>query len=287
MSPASLPRWLNKIHTGDCLKKLRQLPDESVDLVVTSPPYNIKNSTGNGLKCGNGGKWPNAGLINGYDSHDDCMPRAEYVRWQQECLIELLRVVKPTGAIFYNHKRRVQNGLNEDPWEIVGHTDIPVRQIIIWKRNGGINFNPGYFLPTYEVLYLIAKPKFRLAPKANTMGDVWEISQSAERNEHPAPFPTELARRCLGATNGGVVLDPFIGSGTTAVAAIGEGWDYIGIDKSAKYCRMARERIKKTKREMLWSSKCGMPLSSKKSGKLSRTASTMRARVPEQGALAR
>ena len=55
-----LSPWLNKIHHGDCLRVLAKMPSESVDLAVTSPPYNIKNSTGNGLKNGNGGKWPRA-----------------------------------------------------------------------------------------------------------------------------------------------------------------------------------------------------------------------------------
>ena len=60
----------------------------SIDLIVTSPPYNIKNSTGNGLKNGSGGKWPQAGLIKGYAAHDDAMPHDEYVSWQRRCLDE-------------------------------------------------------------------------------------------------------------------------------------------------------------------------------------------------------
>lgn len=55
-----LEQYLNKIINGDCLEVLRQLPDNSIDLVVTSPPYNLKNSTGNGMKDGRGGKWANA-----------------------------------------------------------------------------------------------------------------------------------------------------------------------------------------------------------------------------------
>ncbi|KXU35721.1 hypothetical protein AXE65_05965 [Ventosimonas gracilis] len=55
--------WLNPIHQGDCLQIMQSLPENSIDLVMTSPPYNIKNSTGNGLKCGKGGKWANAALI--------------------------------------------------------------------------------------------------------------------------------------------------------------------------------------------------------------------------------
>jgi len=61
---------------------MRKLPDKCVDLVVTSPPYNLKNSTGNGMKDGRGGKWSNAALIKGYATYDDNMPYDEYCKWQ-------------------------------------------------------------------------------------------------------------------------------------------------------------------------------------------------------------
>ena len=73
-----LEDYLNKIICCDCLEGMRQLPDACVDLVVTSPPYNLKNSTGNGMKDGRGGKWSNAALINGYANYDDNMPYEEY-----------------------------------------------------------------------------------------------------------------------------------------------------------------------------------------------------------------
>ena len=157
------------------------------------------------------------------------MPHDKYVEWQRECLAGMLRVLRPDGAIFYNHKWRVQNGLLQDRQDIVD--GFPVRQIIIWQRAGGINFNPGYFLPNYEVIYLIAKPEFRLAPKANAYGSVWSIKQE-HNNPHPAPFPIELAARCIRSVGAGIVLDPFIGSGTTAIAAEMAGVPWLGIEKS-------------------------------------------------------
>ena len=232
-----------KLIQGDCLEVMKALPDNSVDVVVTSPPYNIKNSTGNGLKNGSGGKWPQAALLNGYNGHSDDMPHAEYVAWQRKCLEAMMRVLSLDGAIFYNHKWRVQNGLLQDRSDIVA--GFPVRQIIIWKRAGGINFNAGYFLPTYEVIYLIAKPEFKLAPKANAQGDVWEIPR-ARNNTHPAPFPIELAQRCIAATNEGVVLDPFMGSGTTGVACVQTGRHFIGIEKDPIYFKIATRRIEDT-----------------------------------------
>jgi len=231
----------NKIICGDSLSVMRQMPDESVDLVVTSPPYNLHirktfNNTENWK-----GKWNKSKLQSiGYDSHDDYMPEDKYCDWQHSILLELLRLIKEDGAIFYNHKWRVQNGLFQQRPEIVA--GLPVRQIIIWQKAGGINFNAGYFLPTYEVIYLITKPKFVLPPKVNSFGDVWTIPQR-KGSWHPAPFPLELAERCVRSTIGNVILDPFVGSGTVAMACIKHNKTYIGIDISDSYCNKARKDI--------------------------------------------
>lgn len=230
----------NKIICGDCLEIMKEIPDAAVDLVVTSPPYNLKNSTGNGMKNGRGGKWANAALQKGYSHYNDNMPHDEYVKWQRECLNEMMRLIPENGAIFYNHKWRVQGGLLQDRQDIV--SGFPVRQIIIWKRAGGLNFNPGYFLPTYEVIYLITKPKFRLVPKANAQTDIWEVPQEM-KNGHPAPFPVALIDRIVSSTEAQIVLDPFMGSGTTAISALNFKRDFIGIDISPEYCKKAEKRI--------------------------------------------
>jgi site-specific DNA-methyltransferase (adenine-specific) len=232
--------FIDRFVCGDSLETMRQIPDESVGLVVTSPPYNLKNSTGNGMKDGRGGKWKNARLLNGYAAHHDNMPHDEYAAWQRACLAEMFRVLKKDGAIFYNHKWRVQGGLLQDRQDIV--SGFPVRQIIIWRRKGGINFNPGYFLPTYEVIYLIAKPEFKLVSKANAYGDIWEFTQDMS-NPHPAPFPQELIERIISSVKAKVILDPFMGSGTTAVAAKKLKRHYIGIDAALEYCKMAEKRL--------------------------------------------
>jgi len=233
---------LNKVHCGDCLTLMDRMTDGCVDLAITSPPYNLRNSTGNGMKAPSFGcMWETPKLIDGYESGDDAMPYEEYVMWQRKCLTSMMRVLSDRGAIFYNHKWRVQDGLLQDRSEIV--KGFPVRQIIIWHRNGGLNFNDGYFLPTYEVVYLICKPNFKLASGANAVGDVWRISQETD-NEHPAPFPLELAKRCIESTRAELVLDPFMGSGTTAIAAELCGRNWIGMEISQDYCKMAGDRIR-------------------------------------------
>lgn len=81
-----IDNYINKIICGDSLETMKKMPSNSIDLVVTSPPYNLKNSTGNGMKDGRGGKWAGAALVNGYSHHDDNMPHDKYVKWQRDCL---------------------------------------------------------------------------------------------------------------------------------------------------------------------------------------------------------
>lgn len=233
-------RFRDKFICGDSLAVMRQMPDSCLDLVVTSPPYNLKNSTGNGMKDGRGGKWANAVLINGYSHHSDNMPHAEYSTWQRDCLTEMFRLIKDDGAIFYNHKWRVQAGLLQDRHDIV--SGFPVRQIIIWRRKGGINFNKGYFLPTYEVIYMICKKDFKLAKGANSYGDIWEFTQEM-KNSHPAPFPIALIERVISSTNAKLILDPFMGSGTTAIAAKNLDRNFVGIEISPEYIELSEVRL--------------------------------------------
>lgn len=234
---------LNDIIVGDALRALKTIPNESIELVVTSPPYNIRNTTGGGFKRkGGASKWKNAALIDGYSDHSDDLPHEEYVENQRAVLTELFRIIPDNGAIFYNHKWRVQNGLMQDRRDII--EGFPLRQIIIWQRAGGINFNDSYFLPTYEVIYMICKPDFMLAPKGNLHGDVWKITQDND-NDHPAPFPVEIPDRIIAATTAKTVLDPYMGSGTTGVAAVRNNRDFLGIEISADYAAKAMQRIDK------------------------------------------
>ena len=225
------------------MEELSKLGEGTFRGVVTSPPYNMRRKGMRPTPRRNPtakGKWKNAALRDGYCTHDDAMPHADYVAWQRQVLAECMRVIHEDGAVFYNHKWRIQKGLLQDRADIMD--GFPVRQIIIWKRSGGFNFNPGYFVPTYEVIYLIAKPGFKMPNSVLGMGDVWCIQQE-RGNRHPAPYPVELALRCIRGLGSGPVLDPFMGSGTTAVAANMLGVEWMGIERSAEYVKMAQARL--------------------------------------------
>ena len=238
--------WRNRVHQGDALELMGQLPDECVGLVVTSPPYNLLNSTGGGMRGQSSGDWTSARieqLSRGYPEHSDDMPRDEYIVWQRLCIDQMLRLLTQDGAIFYVHRPRMQNGLEESPRDILD--GYHVRQAIIWDKDGGPNHSPYAFTPGHEVIYLIVKdpsPDGYRRREGIDYSTVWRVPRDKDTS-HPAPFPVEIARRCISASNAAVVLDPFVGSGSTAVAAVIEGRDYIGIDLHAGYCQSSRKRL--------------------------------------------
>lgn len=234
--------WLDTIIQGDALEVMSRMPKDLVQVALTSPPYNLRNSTGNGMKAAKAsGKWLSAKLQLGYSNHGDDMPDDQYIAWQRQIIATILELLPQDGALFYNHKRRIQANSLQDRDEIV--RGFPVRQIIVWDRMGGMNHNPGYFVPSHELLYLIAKPKFTLSDQGRKHPDVWRIHPD-RNNPHPAPFPLELARRAIASTDAQVILDPFMGSGTTGLAAVSLQRHFVGIDISSEYCQMAAARIK-------------------------------------------
>lgn len=213
--PALMEPWLGKLHNGDAVETMQRMPPSSVDLIVTAPPRNRLREPGE---------------------------RAEdaYVAWQRECLDAMMRVLRPDGAIFYVQRRRVVDGVLRDRSEVV--RGFPVRQVIVWDGGEPHHIDGSFFVTTYKIVYMIAKAGFRLAKGQDLLGDVWRIPPD-QPDGPPAPFPLELAQRCIRSTNARVVLDPFVGSGTTVLAAIGAEREWVGIDSSAASCEVARKRI--------------------------------------------
>jgi DNA modification methylase len=237
------------LYHGDCLDVLPSLTD--VDAVITSPPYNLGGAPwphlGNwkqGDAAGGRSKWRNGSDAGGgitYAEHGDAMPWSEYVAWQHDVLRACWDTLTDRGAIFYNHKPRVIGGQLWLPLEL--NPELPLRQVVIWARAGGINFTPVAYVPTHEWVMIFAKPAFRLRSKgASGVGDVWRITQDGD-NPHPASFPVGLPAQIIETTMPRLVLDPFAGSGTTLRAAKDAGVRAIGVERSEAYCEMAAKRL--------------------------------------------
>ena len=229
------------IYLGDCLDVLPAL--SPVEIVFTSPPYNLGTGPGGRTGKKNNTKWERAyhpgGVGYGYADHDDAMPLEDYELWQRSVLSALWE--HTTGAIFYNHKPR--------PWQteiwlpLRLNPGLPLRQIIVWARSGGINFNVAHYVPMYEWILLFAREGWKLRDQpASGVGDLWSVPQET-RTEHPAPFPVGLPARAIETTGARSILDPFMGSGTTLRAAKDAGIRGIGIEISERYCELAVRRL--------------------------------------------
>jgi site-specific DNA-methyltransferase (adenine-specific) len=241
---------------GRCEDVLPHLAGEGIDLVFTSPPYNLGNTSGMGVQGlghysatapmgARGGRhaWRSPALANGYGECDDDMPHEEYVAWQHAILRSLWSLLGDTGAIYYNHKPRILGGRLIAPMAYVPPDLLhQVRQEIIWARAGGLNNTPAFYTNTHERIVVIARDDFRLTGKAASgVGDVWYIPQETHKRhpDHPAPFPLEVPKRAIETTPSRVILDPCAGRGTTLVAARLLGRRAIGIELSEANCEKA------------------------------------------------
>ena len=227
---------------GDCLDVMEQMSAESVDIVVTSPPYNMGLVPGgNGRGMYRPGASNKAGRFrDGYGLHDDAMEQGAYDNWQRRVLAECWRITR--RAVFYNHRPRIEHGVLRDP--LGNDFGIPLRQRIIWNRKTGIDVNLRAFCTRGEYVFLFAKPDFALFDHAASgMGDVWDLGIEYAVKDHPAPFPVSLPTRCIQATGATSVLDPFAGSGTTLRAASDLGIQGIGIELEPKFCDLAVSRL--------------------------------------------
>lgn len=240
---------LNKIYNIDVLEGLTTLEDNSVDLIITSPPYN---------KAGFNGKnkrtkhciW-NKTIDYSGDVNVDCMDEELYEQWQVDILNECYRVLKDGGSMFYNHKVRVKKNQISHPIEWISQSKFNCRQIITWDRTASPNPDPCRYVPTTELIFWLCKgdrnPRFKRDGDAMFQTEVWRLPAD-KKTEHPAPFPIELPDNIIPSVAMGkriTVLDPFMGSGTVAISALKNNCDYIGFEISQKYIGMAYKNIEK------------------------------------------
>ncbi|MCX8026404.1 MAG: site-specific DNA-methyltransferase, partial [Thermodesulfovibrionales bacterium] len=232
--------YINRIIQGDTLEVLKSLPDEIVDVGVTSPPYN---------KGENKKGWLVTNVK--YTSVSDKVPEEIYQQNQIAVLDEIYRITKPKGSFFYNHKIRWEKGSLLHPIDWLRKTKWTIRQEIIWDRMIAGNIRGWRFWQVEERIYWLYKPDGNnligeeLKPKHALLTSIWRFPPE-QKNPHPAPFPIALPTRAIYSImddNTGLVIDPYCGSGTTLVAAKILGHDFIGIEMSKEYIDFANQRI--------------------------------------------
>lgn len=252
--------YLNTIF-GHTSEKMSELPDKSVSLMVTSPPYNIDISYGN--------KWENGRLKTSKGKkYKDDLTEERYREMLCSVFEETKRVLKDDGQIWVNIKNRYVDGNIIPPfWILDFFQDMYLKNVIIWNFDWGGSTSKR-FCSRYEYVFFFTKKKEdytfnledvkipalnyrpdRYKSQLKNPTDVWRISlvsgNSIERTEHPAQYPEELIERIIkvGTQVGDLVLDPFMGSGTTAVVAKRLGRKYVGYEIEQEYLDIAKKRL--------------------------------------------
>lgn len=246
------------IFNCDCYQALKQLPEETIDCTITSPPYNI-------------GK-----------EYEEVTNLHQYIEWLSRIFKETAHATKGNGSLFLNlGYLKIESVARAIPIPYLLWDKIPMffQQEIVWNYGAGVACK-NYLSPRNEkicwyvkdkdnysfnlddirdpnVLYPNQKKNGKL--RCNTIGknpsDVWQIAKvtsgkdrsSEERTAHPAQFPEDLITRIVkGFTNvGNLLLDPFMGSGTVASVAMQENRYFLGFEISTAYCEIISKRLRK------------------------------------------
>ncbi len=243
---------INKILCGDAIKEMKKIPDNSVDMVFADPPFNLNKKYGN---------------------YKDKKSAEDYLKWCDEWLTEMVRITKPTGSILVhnipkwliyhaNHLNKIAIFKHWIAWDSMsmplGKTLLPAHYGILFytKIPKGFKFHelrsPHKKCRTCgEMIKDYGGKKKQINPHGTLLSDVWadihRIRHVNRRDAHPCQLPEPLLERLILMTTdeNDIVLDPFIGAGTTALAAKRLGRNYIGIDIDPKYQKIVADKLKK------------------------------------------
>lgn len=228
-----MQEFINQIVQGDCLEIMKEIPDKSIDLIFIDPPYNV------------GQKFANENL-----------EHQEYINLFKKWITELYRVLKLSGAFYmtYYHKKLFEIG------QILTSFDWRFGNLIIWtygnmagsawdKRIWAYNYQPIFYFFKKDYKIDLQQKRF----SANTLGiDVWQFTacQSNFKNPdikrvHPSQKPVSLLRHIIHHSSNvnDIVLDCFMGSGTTAIACKQLGRKFIGIEIDPLFVELGRKRL--------------------------------------------
>ena len=226
------------LYNGDCVTVMKTFPDKSVDLVITSPPYNIQNSKVSG------------GKDKGY--HDD---RDDYYEFLKTSVDQMLRITKKW--VFFNIQALSNN--RKDLFRFIGNYHDRIKEVIIWNKTiFQPAMNHSVLSSAFEFIFVMSDSDTELRKfegvdfTVRGVSNVWTgTNNSGGRDSfncdtHAAIMPLWIPRKILSLFSkpGNVILDPFCGLGTTMKASIEAGLNGVGIELSEEYCSLAIERLR-------------------------------------------
>lgn len=241
---------MNKLYLGNSLIEIKQIKNNSVDHVITSPPYNMNLRVRNNEYVS---RQIVKEISTKYNGYDDNLTMEEYFQFTNKTLLELLRVTKK--YIFYNIQ--FLTGNKRALFKIIGKFSNNIKEIVIWnKMYAQPSIASGVLNSQYEVILILTKNKFNSMQRQfkdskfsrGTINNVWNIKRGRSKmKNHSAVFPEKLIDKIIKnfTQKEEIILDPFMGTGVTGVVCKKTRRNFIGIEIVKEYFQFAQKEIEK------------------------------------------
>jgi site-specific DNA-methyltransferase (adenine-specific) len=226
----------DNLYLGDALELLPDIPDGSIDLIVTDPPFAI-DFKAHRLNYNR----TDSNVIEGY--HE--IPGSEYRGFTQQWIAEAARTLAPTGSMYifsgWNRLRDILEGIDSAGLVTINH--------LIWKYQFGVYTKKKYVTSHYHILFVVKDPKRYTFNKIDHYPeDVWMIQREywKGKKKTPTKLPSEIVTKIISYSSnpGDLVFDPFFGSGTVPVVAQREGRNFLGFEIVPDYYQFAHSSLK-------------------------------------------
>lgn len=234
-----------KLYQGDCLKLLPTLPDESVDAVITDPPYSSGGLSSSARAAMPSKKYVQDNRKLQYpDFYGDNKDQRAYLHWCALWLSECFRIAKPGSPVVVFTDWR-QWPVTTDAIQAGGWT---LRGNVVWDKTEAVRPQLGRFRNQCEYALWGSKGDMPIGRKVKVLPGVFRVIVKPKEKYHMTGKPLDLMEKIVQIVEaGGTILDPFAGSGSTGVAALSLGYSFIGIEQSKQYSTIAKNRLEQIK----------------------------------------